>query len=113
MHYNKHKIRVCDLGDCFANTNYRCKMLDTSIYDNCPFYKVGKMDMERYADIKSYRYAVDRAKKLQAIMDAKEAEWRKAREEWESAKAKRDEAERWKRRLKTKIKERIAKLDRN
>ena len=110
MNY-KHKRRTCDLGDCFANRNYRCKMLDTSIYDNCPFYKVGKTDMDRYADIKSYRYAVERIRTLQQTMDEKAAEYRRARQEWEVAKHKRDEAERWKRKLKNNIKERI--LDRN
>ena len=112
MHYNKHKIRTCDLGDCFANVNYRCRMLDTSIFENCPFYKIGKTDMDRYADIKSYRYAVDRFNQLQALMNQKEAEYRKARTEWEEAKHKRDEADRWKKKLKLRIKERIAKLDR-
>ena len=60
----RHRNRKCDLSDCFGNRNYRCRILEESIYEDCPFYKIGKKNNERYIDIKTYRYAVDRAKEL-------------------------------------------------
>ena len=108
----EHRIRTCDLGDCFGNKNYRCKVLDVSIYDDCPFYKPTDMDMERYADIKVYRYAVARIASLHKTMEESQATYRKARAEYEQARVKLDEARRWKNRLKAKIKGRM-KLDKN
>ena len=103
----KHKIRTCDHGDCFANRNYRCTALEVSIYKDCPFYKIGKMDMDRYADIKSYRYAVDRIGCLTEKMEQKRTEYRKAKTEYEEAKFALQEAKRWKKRIREKIMERM------
>lgn len=103
----RHRIRTCDLGDCFGNKNYRCKILDESIYKDCPFYKIGKEDMERYADIKSYRYAVDRIATLTARAEQKKNEYRQARAEWCDAANELLEANRWKKAMKKRIKKRL------
>lgn len=73
--------RLCDLTDCFAIRNGRCTLLDEAIYYDCPFYKVGRIDIDRYANIKSYRYAVSRMKELEQTVQKKYEEFAEAEQE--------------------------------
>lgn len=102
-----HRIRTCDLSDCFANRNFRCKMLDESIYTDCPFYKIGKMDMERYADIKSYKYAMKRISDLTERQKEKKEQYLTARMEYQEVKEALAEAKLWKRTMKNRIRKRL------
>lgn len=111
-----HRNRICVLSDCYANTNCRCTMLDVSIQKDCPFYKIGDMDdVERYADIKAYKYALDRIKALTETTEQKRKAWKEARGEWHEENLKLTEAKHAKDMIKRRIKKRIEtqKLDSN
>lgn len=106
----KHRYRTCDLGDCFANRNDRCKLLDESIEKDCPFYKVGKMDMERYADIKAYRYAIAREAEIRKTCEEKHEAFRKARAEYYAECERLEETKSAKKLMKRRIKKRLGLL---
>ena len=98
---------VCDLSDCFANKNDKCTLLESSVYIDCPFYKPIQTDVERYADIASYKYSLARIKRLEEKVNNENAQLILLKEEISSDRKSLREAKSQKERIKERIKRRL------